>query len=251
MENSQNWWFFGLWALWAALLFGGFIFGKAWADGTRRMPVWTRMASSLALAVAAWSFYALPAQTPQSVIALWFSIGMTLGFIGDLFMARLIVKSDLHVLWGMSAFGLGHIAYIIGMVSYASRLSMTPAWLVVWWLIGVAGWSIVVFRAPGRSVLHYAALPYTLLLSSTVGVAMSVAAADTISPISGFTVITIGAALFLLSDLILAAELFRKAHFRLISDVVWLTYGPGQMLIVYSLLLLANYSPFIYGSGGF
>ena len=36
------------------------------------------------------------------------------------------------------------------------------------------------------------------------------------------------------SDLILAAQLFNDLSFSLIGDVIWLTYGPGQMLIVYS-----------------
>jgi hypothetical protein len=51
-----------------------------------------------------------------------------------------------------------------------------------------------------------------------------------------FLPLAVGAALFLLSDLILAAELFNGLHFPLIGDVVWLTYGPAQMLIVYSMI---------------
>ena len=51
------------------------------------------------------------------------------------------------------------------------------------------------------------------------------------------TWMTVGAALFLISDLILAAQLFNDLHFRGVGDVVWLTYGPGQMLIVYSVTL--------------
>lgn len=46
--------------------------------------------------------------------------------------------------------------------------------------------------------------------------------------------LALGGALFLLSDLILAGDMFSDLFFRLIGDVVWLTYGPGQMLIVYS-----------------
>ena len=49
-----------------------------------------------------------------------------------------------------------------------------------------------------------------------------------------FVLLAVGAALFLLSDLILAGGLFSDLKFPLIDDVVWLTYGPGQMLIVYS-----------------
>jgi hypothetical protein len=33
----------------------------------------------------------------------------------------------------------------------------------------------------------------------------------------------------------LAARLFSGVRFRLMEDVVWLTYGPAQMLIVYAL----------------
>ena len=97
-------------------------------------------------------------------------------------------------------------------------------------LVGVAGWYIVVFRgAAPPTVLAWSALPYALLLASTTGVATGLAVQE-----SRFTPLVIGAALFLLSDLILAGQLFRRAHFALIGDVVWLTYGTGQMLIVYA-----------------
>ena len=43
---------------WAALLFGGFIFGKPQAGREGRMPTWTRMASSLVLVVAGWGWAA-------------------------------------------------------------------------------------------------------------------------------------------------------------------------------------------------
>ena len=49
------------------------------------------------------------------------------------------------------------------------------------------------------------------------------------------TLLAVGAALFLLSDLILAFGMFRESLTRSI-DWVWLTYGPGQMLIVFSVL---------------
>jgi hypothetical protein len=77
--------------------------------------------------------------------------------------------------------------------------------------------------------LHYAALPYALLLSSTAGFATGLALNSGL-----FIPLALGCALFLLSDLIIAARLFNGVYFRLIDDVVWLTYGPAQMLIVYS-----------------
>jgi hypothetical protein len=41
----------------------------------------------------------------------------------------------------------------------------------------------------------------------------------------------------LLSDAILAAKLFRGWDPPLLDDAVWLTYGPGQMLIVFGVFL--------------
>ena len=93
-------------------------------------------------------------------------------------------------------------------------------------------WYGIVYRGSDKTFLHKAALPYALLLASTTGVAMGLAIQQ-----SAFVPITIGAGLFLLSDLILATELFNGAHWRYIGDVVWLTYGPGQMLIVSGLAL--------------
>lgn len=217
-----------LFITWAALLFGGFVFGKRWTDGTRRMPVWTRMASSLTLALSAW-WFALRGQTAS--YAVLFAFGMTFGLLGDLFMARLIPVGQ-YVLGGMASFGIGHICYVvaIALMAAAFDLSFRFEALIAWWIIGVIGWLIAVWiGARERGVLRRAALPYALLLSTTTGLATALALTD-----ARFALLALGAGLFLLSDLILAARLFRGTYFPLIDDVVWLTYGPGQMLIVFS-----------------
>lgn len=217
--------------LWAVLLFGGFVFGKLWTDRTRRMPVWTRMASSLTLVAAAWWIYTL--ESTATVYTLPAALGMTFGFLGDLFMARLIRFSQ-HVLGGIGSFGIGHIFYVIGFLGTANLLGLTlsPIPVVIWWVIGAVGWWIAVWRGvTERTPMHMAALPYALLLSSTAGFATSMAVAD-----ARFIPLAVGAALFLLSDLLLAARLFRNVFFPLVDDVVWLTYGPAQMLIVFSSL---------------
>lgn len=220
--------------VWAVLLFGGFIFGALDALRTRRMPTWMRMGSSLALVLAAAGWYLLSRGTDIGAYALWLLLGMTLGFIGDLFMAELILPGRLkgnHVLGGMASFGLGHVAYITGIVLLTQSLGLAFRWdaLAIWLLIGFVGWLVVVYIGQPTSALHIAALPYALLLAGTAGVATGLAVQA-----PGFWLLALGAALFLLSDLILAAQLFRDTHFYLIGDVVWLTYGPGQMLIVYS-----------------
>ena len=219
---------------WVLLLFGGFIFGRHSADGTRRMPTWARIGSSLVLVIAAWYWLILAHETIAARFAIPVAVGMTLGFIGDLFMAKLIIKSDQHILGGIGSFGLGHIAYIVGFVGFGDAIGANGDRLVAWvaWLvIGIVGWYIAVYRGQTkRGVLHYAALPYALLLASSAGFATGLALNASV-----FIPLAIGCALFLLSDLILAAELFAGLSFPLIGDVVWLTYGPAQMLIVYSI----------------
>ncbi|MCP4421040.1 MAG: lysoplasmalogenase, partial [Chloroflexi bacterium] len=168
-----------------------------------------------------------------SVFAFWLAIGMSLGFLGDLFMAG-VLPNGRSVLGGMTAFGLGHIAYIVGILQSSNQLGLvngTIRWgsLLIWWLIGGLGWYFIVYRGQKPSMLHKAALPYALLLASTAGVATGLALQN-----GQFVWLAVGAALFLLSDLILAAELFNNAYFPQIGDVIWLTYGPGQMLIVFA-----------------
>lgn len=233
-NDFQRFWLIGLLILWALFLFGGFLFGELNAEGTHRIPLWARMASSFTLVVASWSWFIFADVFPRSY-SLLIAVGMTLGFIGDLFMARLIPIKD-YVLGGIGSFGLGHIAYIIAFISFSNerhwfRGNENIRWnaLIVWWVIALISWYFVVFRGQKHTFLHYAALPYGLLLASTAGLATGLASQTPL-----FIPLVIGTALFLLSDFILAAQLFNGLHFKMIGDIVWLTYGPAQMLIVYS-----------------
>jgi hypothetical protein len=210
--------------LWALLLFGGFALGQDPARA-ERIPRWARLASSLALVILAWYGFFLADTASAERYALLIAVGMTLGFAGDLFMARVLPAPN-RVLAGMGAFGLGHIAYIAAITGYAP---VGWAALVVWLLLGAALYYIVVLRGGQPSTLSMAALPYALLLAATAGVATGLAFQQPI-----FTGLAIGAALFLLSDLLIAAELFTGRRLPSHNDIVWLTYGPGQMLIVVS-----------------
>jgi hypothetical protein len=244
LHDPQNFWLTSLLILWAIFLFGGFLLGKLNDDQTHHIPRWARMASSFTLVVAAWSWFAFADVFPKSY-SLLLSVGMTLGFIGDLFMAKLIPFKD-YVLGGIGSFGLGHIVYIIAFISFANEHNLfigseNARWnpVIVWWIVALISWYFVVFRGHKPSFLHYAALPYGLLLATTAGLATGLALHTPL-----FIPLAIGTALFLLSDFTLAAQLFNGLHFKMIGDVVWLTYGPAQMLIVYSVasvLVLGNF----------
>jgi YhhN family len=232
-DATHQWWLTLLLVVWGIFLIGGFLFGRLNAEHTHRMPTWMRMASSITLVIAGWNWWLITRDTAATGFALAVAVGMTLGCAGDFFMARL-VPLKAYVLGGMAAFGLGHLVYIVGFMTFGNQSGLAAngiRWdaLIVWWLIGGLGWYLVVFRDHKASVLHYAALPYALLLATTAGVATGLALQSL-----AFIWLAIGTALFLLSDLLLAAQLFNRLHFRMIGDVVWLLYGPAQLLIVYS-----------------
>lgn len=224
--------------IWAGLLFGGLVFGKPQPGRQGHMPMWTRLASSLTLVVAGWIWAAAAGDgavvgVHDGSFARLIAVGMTFGLLGDLFMAKLLPVSP-HVLWGMTAFGLCHVAYIAALLGFGDARGLNAAeprfaaWLA-WLIVGAAAWYFVVFRGQRPTVLHWAALPYSLLLASTTGFATGLALQH-----GTFAPLAIGAALFLISDLILAARLFAGRAFPRIDDIIWLAYGPGQMLIVYS-----------------
>jgi uncharacterized membrane protein YhhN len=214
-------WLLALLIIWGALLSG--------STERRRVDsaTWLRLGSSLTLVLGAWTWYLVTRDTPSVVMfALLVAVGMTLGLLGDLLLAdALPVKQGF--LAGMGAFALGHIAYI------AAILSLTPhmQWIIegVALLVGLVGWYRVVFRGTEATALRWVALPYALLLATTAGVAVGLAIQT-----PTFVPLAIGAALFLVSDLLVAGERFGGLRFPHLDDAVWLTYGPAQMLIVYA-----------------
>lgn len=227
-------WLIALLALWAALLFGGFLFGRPHASSPRRMPTWARLGSSLTLVVAAWSWVAFTGAGAPRVVALLMAIGMTLGCLGDVLLAEVAPLAQ-PLIAGMAAFGLGHVAYVAALIIAGDMGGLTaagPRWvaLAVWLVIGVAGWYAVVMRGHPATLIQNAALPYTLLLASVTGLAWGLALQSGV-----FWAVAVGATLFLASDLILAAQTFHGLRFQMIGDLIWLTYGPGQMLIVYGM----------------
>ena len=233
LENpTQRYWIIALLIIWAALLFGGFILGSSGSG--HRMPTWTRMASSATLVLAGFSWFLISRNYGVTQYGLLIAIGMTFGFLGDLFLAG-VLPGGRSEIGGIAAFAVGHIFYIIAIWRFGSAhgLDTTGArWgsLIAWWLIAIIAWYFVVYSGADGPSLQWVVLPYALLLASTAGLGTGLALQEPM-----FILLAVGAALFLLSDLILGGMWFADLDFPLIDDVVWLTYGPGQMLIVYSI----------------
>jgi hypothetical protein len=229
-----------LWVVWAgmlavAMLLGNFVGGHGSAAATA-----ARMGSSIALVVTAWAAYGMWRHAPVARFALLIAVGMTLGTIGDFFNANLLTFIPLKngTLGGIAAFGLGHVAYITGCFQLGRRAGLTNRSLMIgailfWQLVGLVSWYFVVMQGSESRDLVWPALPYSLLLAGTTGVATGLALQD-----RRMAWLALGAALFLASDLILAFGLFRGG-FPHSTEAVWLTYGPGQMFIVFSTICAA------------
>ena len=166
--------------------------------------------------------------------ALLIAIGMLLGTIGDFFNAGQLNFIPLPdaTLGAIGAFGIGHLFYMVGLVDCSEHATnacdLVGGFRVFWQVVGLLSWYLIVYPATQRQPLIGPALGYCLLLAGTAGLATAVAChRRSLWPLA------LGAILFLISDLILAIGLFRGS-FPFRGEAVWLTYGPGQMLIVIS-----------------
>jgi uncharacterized membrane protein YhhN len=220
-------WLLALLAIWAALLVGSVIAPWAALSKHSNQATRLRLASSAILVIAAWSWYLAARDTPHvAAFALLVALGMTFGFLGDLLLAEILPLKH-SFLAGIGAFAGGHIVYIAAILSVTPHVQSTLEGIAL--LIGLVGWYLVVLRGPDAGLLRWAALPYALLLATTAGLAAGLA-----TQAGAFVPLAVGAALFLISDLLVAGERFGGMRFPHVRDAIWLTYGPAQMLIVYA-----------------
>jgi hypothetical protein len=223
-------WMWLLLVLWAVLLIAAYL--KPRADAMQHRDRRLLLASSAVLTIAAWSTVWLVREIGILPFPFLIAVGMTFGFVGDLFMAGVLRASN-RLIAGLGFFGLDHVFYIAAgllmfRLGFNLKTTFTVAWLA-WLLAGLLAWYAFLYRGQRVTVLHWVALPYALLLASTAGVATGLALQ---SP--RFLPFALGAALFFISDFLIALREFAGRRSRLIVDGVWLTYGPAQALIVYT-----------------
>ena len=170
--------------------------------------------------------YCLAAPQPN----LWVLLALGFGWLGDVF---LLGRHHWNLGGGMTAFALGHIAYIVGMLSTRPGLHLIAALSVAWivlWLIGVRRFLIP--YAPKR--LRLPGLCYAALLAGTCGTALYLAC------LSGFTAAYVlcffGGILFMVSDSLLAYDKFGKKT-RLGGFFVMATYILAQTALTVGFVL--------------
>jgi len=233
-----------LWCIWAALLFVPIGASFVHQSDKYQIPNWCLMTSSVVLSIVGWTWYAaLQARestqqhTVARRIALLMTAGMTMGTLGDFFNAGRM-QEVLHlpdpIMGGLTAFLIGHLFYISACILLARNCGYVNRriwWSVVggWQVIAIVSWYLVLFAPETDAVFLWAALPYSMLLAGTAGITCVLALHNW-----RLTLLAVGGILFLVSDLILGYQITHERIFPN-GDPVWLTYGPGQMLIVYAI----------------
>ncbi|MBY0588075.1 lysoplasmalogenase [bacterium] len=249
-----------LWVMWGGLLFGGMVLaGYSRFDSDPFLKA-TRLASSLVLVMT--GFVVLSGNRfPRAVWPLlMLALGMTLGFLGDISNSGLLITDPKSAtMGGIATFAVGHVLYMAAClwICRHQRLGSAPVWIgsmIFWQCAGLLGWWLVIYQHPPLTAVHWAALPYCLLLAGTAGMTTALAIQD-----RRYFWLGLGGALFLASDLVLAIQLFRDdiniadqlirttgltsptgQHFcsQVSRHACWLLYGPAQMLIIFSGLSL-------------
>jgi hypothetical protein len=222
-----------LWLVWAFLLGGGLIGHVAEDASLSSIETELKAGSSLVLVMSAWLSIAISPPAVRSVAGL-IAVGMTLGCLGD---ASPLLGSSWpdpqRTLGNMLLFGLGHVAYIRACVLLRRwergkrGAGLWYASVAVWLVIGGVLWYFAAHTGTRHLGLRVPALGYTLLLSATAGATVGYALSNSL-----FAPVAIGAILFLTSDVLLAVWIFHGIVYRSF-DFVWLSYGVGQMLIVF------------------
>ncbi|MFN8471548.1 MAG: lysoplasmalogenase [Anaerolineae bacterium] len=218
------------------LLVLGFVLGKPSADGAGHLSKPLELASSAVLvgvALTLWLIYTRGTSLQPTALALF--LGMTAGFLGDLIMARVLPTPN-RLIFGILAFGIGHVLYIVGFTLTAQALALAAP--LTEWPLWVGGlvlaallWRGMVYSPKTPLALNIGSLLYAALIAV---MAASGAALAVQSP--RFVPTAVGGVLFLVSDLILGNREFHGRGWRLMNDVIWVTYIIGQELIVLTTL---------------
>ncbi|MFN4172433.1 MAG: lysoplasmalogenase family protein [Pseudorhodobacter sp.] len=181
-----------------------------WRDGTGplRSAVKTAAVAGLALT-------ALAAGAPLAV-----TVGLALGAAGDLALSR---PGQRAFLVGMAAFALGHLAYALWFLGAATPPDALR-------LLAMAG-----LVALTLSTRHWL-LPHAGALAPAVAAYVGVICLMGLAALASANIVALsGAALFILSDLLLAIALFRPVQpgmRRALSVALWPAYWGGQALIL-------------------
>lgn len=157
--------------------------------------------------------------------------GLALSLLGDVALSR---PGRAAFLYGLSAFAMAHLVYILGFSALGGdpieAFSQAPIWAVI--VVAVA-LSTEVWLTPHSEGMAWPVRFYVLVIA-----VMALSALALEAP---YRVVTLGAGLFMASDLILAVQRFRMGQSpgwaqALAGWALWLLYGAAQGAILWGAL---------------
>src|SRR5690606_6497430 len=168
-------------------------------------------------AVAVLALAALAAGAPGPV-----ALGLALGALGDLFLSRPGTRAFLA---GMAAFAAGHLAYAAEFLAPGGWPPLLPAAGLLVLALSTEAW-----LAPRTGALRWPVRGYVAVITLMAFAALTLP--------EGRGLALAGALLFLLSDLLLALDLFVLAEGPLkqvTARALWAAYWTGQALILWGM----------------
>jgi len=203
-------------------------------QGWHRVKYYTKPAVLLLLSIWFWTVSA-PVGS-----ALWFGLGLFFSLVGDIFM----MFSQRYFIYGMAAFLIAQVAYVIGF-----NCCLPPVSAYFWFLLSVhvCVWAVVAVvvvknlsRNPSHRKMVFPVVIYAAALGAMLFSAIwTLSRPDWTALASGLA--ASGALLFSCSDLLLALDRFIHPfpHARLWVRV---TYHLGQLALAAGAVLYGHYS---------
>ena len=182
-------------------------------------------------------FYERLNDSVQLNIGLFILLGLVCGMLGDLVLALRPLqpkeKDKTIIVYGIMFFSLGHIFYLISLISYKEFGSLALILGLIMLPVILAMSKVLGFEMGKARIPTFI---YTFLIFMMVGEAIYVGHLDNYSTFS--TYLIFGAILFAISDLILSPIYFKGDNraFLVISNL--LTYYAAQILIALSIYYL-------------
>jgi uncharacterized membrane protein YhhN len=188
----------------------------------RQTYLWKPTSTLLVIAVALLS---LAQPDARAGFTFWVTAGLVLSLGGDV---ALMFESKRAFLTGLALFLLAHVVYSIGLALWNG---FYPQDLVSGAVLLVLAIAVYLYLKPGLDGMQGPVLLYILVICFMVNRAISAFFGDTFAPIQAW-LLSVGATLFWLSDLVLAVNRFRHP-FEANRLGLYLYYG-GQLLIALS-----------------
>lgn len=197
-------------------------------ENTNQRYIFKPISTSLLVVIILLSIFLSPGNQAFKAYIL---VGMLFCFGGDM---ALMFESRKAFLAGLISFLIGHVVYAAAMVSFNGFWFNTPATTLIVIIIGLP---IFVYLYPGLGRMKIPVIAYMLVISFMLHSALLTFKSDYFN-ITQAWLLVVGAALFYLSDVILAINRFRRpCRYNRIS---LLFYYAGQLGIALSTVHFMN-----------